>query len=113
MSQNITYPSRELALSKLYRLKLAGEIRRLILSLHTMYLEEIHHGDHIYCARGYFKVGSEFRFGKIRIGLKGENISVLVKIDFASIKIVYPFNNEEERARAPERINRVIRNCLN
>jgi hypothetical protein len=100
-------------LSKLYRLKLTDQIRTLIMALPAENLRETQVGNHVYYAKGQFKIGFKLYQGKIRIWLWNRNISVSVKSEEIGFQIICPFNNEQEQARASRVINAALRKHLN
>jgi hypothetical protein len=100
-------------LSKFYRLKLTDQIRDLITALPTENLQETQVGNHVYYAKGQFKVGSQSYPGRIRIWLWNRNISISVKSEEIGFNIVCPFNDEMEQKRAAQVINENLQKHLN
>ena len=102
-----------IALSKLYRLKLADEIYQLLTVLPAQDLIEIHKGNHIYHATGQFKLGEKCCPGSLLIYLI--NTSILVSLDIyeLKLKITQPFTSRVEQNEAPKNINRIINTYLN
>lgn len=81
--------------SKFYRLKLAGELRRFLEALPVRNLQESQMGSNVYMAQGELRVGSTYYPVGIRVWLQHEKILVSVKAPEGRIDVEGQFDPDK------------------
>ena len=98
-------------ISKLYRLKLADELREFIETLPVSDLIETQTGNFVYSGIGTVSTGVN-KF-PICLRIRKQKSEMLMRVDSRFIKFEVPFNDEEERRIASEYFVEAVQKCLN
>jgi len=97
--------------AKYHRIRMTDELRALVLSLPVRGLVEVTRGDHVYMGNGTVRVGAREHPARVLIREDGGCMGLEVEAPTAGLRILCPFDSEEERARAPDEVAEAVRLC--
>jgi hypothetical protein len=99
--------------SKLYRLELTDDLRRVLMRLPVRKLVETQVGNHVYMANGEIMVGPRYYPVRIRVWTDGSELMASVTAPRAGLEVELPFGTPEDRKAFPDAVHVAANNCLN
>lgn len=99
--------------SKLHRLELTDDLRKMLMRLPVRGLVETQIGNHIYLADGELMVGSRYFPVRIRVWKNREGLQAQVKAPKAALDVQLPFEIKEDREMFPVKVREAAEKCLN
>ena len=99
--------------SKLHRLELTDDLRKMLMGLPVRKLVETQVGNHVYLADGEIMVGSRYFPVRIRVWTDGDGLRARVKALRAGLDVELPFETEGDRKAFPAAVQEAAEKCLN
>lgn len=99
--------------SKLHRLELTDDLRKMLMRLPVKGLVETQVGNHVYLADGELMIGSRYFPVRIRVWTDGDELKARVKAPKAGLDVQLTYETEEDREAFPAAVRKAAEKCLN